>query len=60
MTRGCVNQRGEMMISSVGVSTVATGLLFRPESVLTDVVVELLHPQSTAGTSVGACNGNIS
>ena len=49
-----------MMISSVGVSTVATGLLFRPESVLTDVVVELLHPQSTAGTSVGACNGNIS
>ena len=46
-----------MVISSVGVSTVPTGLLLRPESVLTDVVVELLHPQSTAGTSVGACKG---
>ena len=57
MTRGCVNQRGEVMISSVGVSTVPTGLLLRPESVLTDVVVELLHAQSAAGASVGACKG---
>ena len=59
MTRGGVNQRREMMISSVGVG-VATGLMLRPETVLTDVVVELLHAQSTARASVGSCNGNIS
>ena len=59
MTRGGVDQRGQMVISSVGVS-VAPGLLLRPETVLTDVVVELLHAQSAARASVGACNGNIS
>ena len=48
-----------MVISSVGVC-VAPGLLLGPEAVLTDVVVELLHAQSTARASVGSCNGNIS
>ena len=59
MTRGCVNQRREMVIASVGVS-VAASLLLGPETVLTDVVVELLHAQSTARAGVGSCNGNIS
>ena len=48
-----------MVIASVGVS-VAASLLLGPETVLTDVVVELLHAQSTARAGVGSCNGNIS
>ena len=59
MTRGGVYERREMVISSVGVS-VAASLLLRPETVLADVVVELVHAQAAGGAGVGSCKGNIS
>ena len=59
VTRGGVYEGREMVISSVGVS-VAAGLLLRPETVLADVVVELVHAQATGGAGVGSCKGNIS